>query len=186
MSSKQHEKRLEKDRNLRKTLWPSIQDSALWIKRKGFAPVPRTMALIMVIMDHLSPTKKVSLTYLELWCRANGAGFVHLRNQEDLAFHSGFIKKQRQLSSWRGRLDILQELKFIDIQPGSRGEKSYALIWNPYHVIEQSHKDSIPLALYNALKDRAREIGADDFEPAENITPEPIHEKHEEIFNPFD
>ena len=154
----------------RKKFWPDLQDEDLWIRtqRKGFTTIPRPMPLIMQIMDQLSKkTKPVSSTYLELWCRSFDDCFVTLNNQAVLAFHSGF-EGQRALATWRGRLDILNELGFIDLKPGPNGEMSYALILNPFHVIKKLYEEKrIAEGIYNALIDRMIEIKATDFDKKE-------------------
>jgi len=60
----------------------------------------------------------------------------------------------------------LQQHGFIDVKPGPFGELSYAVIFNPYHVIRRHYEAKHPAvteARYNALMARADEIGADDF-----------------------
>jgi len=106
------------------------------------------------------------MTYLELWSRAFDESFVTLSKPREMAFHSGFTG-QRAERTWRSRMKILAELGFIDLQPGPSGPMSYTLIFNPYLVIKRLH-DQETLKLredkYNALMERAGEIGANDFE----------------------
>lgn len=153
---------------LRQTVWPDIEEKQLWLRteRDGFTTIPRTMPIIMAIMDGLSKGKPVGSTYLELWCRAYDECFVTLNNPQELAFHSGF-GGQRAVTTWRDRMRILQTLGFIDVQPGPSGELSYALVLNPYRVIKGLHEKKTPgitAELYNALAARAISIGADDLE----------------------
>ena len=59
----------------------------------------------------------------------------------------------------------LNELKFIDIKPGKSGDISHVLIWNPHRVIRWHHSIKTPGLVegsYNALLERALEIGAND------------------------
>ena len=56
---------------------------------------------------------------------------------------------------------------FIETKPGPSGDLSYALILNPYLVIKRHHGNKhsgITEAAYNALQQRAIDIGADDLE----------------------
>ena len=65
-------------------------------------------------------------------------------------------------------MKILSALGFIDIQPGPSGPLSYALILNPYRVIQKHRLKKVPgltNELYNAFVGRATEIGADDCKP---------------------
>jgi hypothetical protein len=62
-------------------------------------------------------------------------------------------------------MKILQELEFIDIKPGRFGPISHVLLWNPHFVIRWHQRIRTPglvEATYNALLDRALEIGAKD------------------------
>jgi hypothetical protein len=153
---------------LRASLWPALDPADLWSRHTydGFSTIPSTMPLIMSIMDDLSKGKPVSLTYLELWCRLFDEGFVTL-SRRDIAFHSGFTSPRAD-RLWRARLKILHDLQFIDLQAGSSGAASYALIWNPYRVIRRHHEQKTPGLRedrYNALVARAIEIGDDSLKP---------------------
>jgi len=120
----------------------------------------------MSIIDSMSKGKPLSSTYLELWCRAHDECLVTLTRQEELAFHAGF-SGQRALTTWRDRVRTLAELGFIETKPGPSGDLSYALILNPYQIIKKHHSKThsgITEAAYNALQQRAIDIGADDLE----------------------
>jgi hypothetical protein len=59
-------------------------------------------------------------------------------------------------------LKILHELGFIDLKGGASGDASYALILNPYKVIQEHHDKKTPGMRedkYNALVARAIELG---------------------------
>ena len=158
----------DKQLKLRKTLWPELDENRLWLRKRqdGFTTIPRTMPLMLKIMDGMSKGKPISFTYLELWCRAFDECFVTLNNQPVVAFHSGF-SGQRALQTWRDRIHILSDLGFIDIKPGPSGEISYLLIFNPYEVIKKHYENNqpgIPKDMYITLSARAIEIGANDLE----------------------
>ena len=160
----------DKHLKLRARLWPGVQDGQLWsrLDRNGFTTVPRAMPLIMSIMDGLSKNKPVSSAYLEVWCRAYDQGFTVLKHDE-MAFHAGF-SGERAVRTWKERLRILNELCFIALKEGPSGPESYALILNPYHVIEQHRANSTPgltKARYNTMIARMSEIGATDLDPPE-------------------
>ena len=154
---------------LRDELWPDINSADIWTRKtsQGFTTIPRTLPLIGSIADALSATgKPVLQTYMELWCRVYDNGFVNLSKQLEIAFCSGF-SGQRSVSTWKERMKILHELGFIDIKDGPSGPFSYALIYNPYQVV-QKHKaagsPNFPEDRYAALFERALDIGADDLE----------------------
>ncbi len=156
----------EKQLALRGQLWPTLTDEELWHRkqRDGFVTIPRGMPLILDIMDDLSKGRPVSSTYLELWCRAFDEYFVTLSKPTEMAFHAGFTG-QRAARTWMQRMDRLQELGFVSIQPGPSGPMSYALILNPYKVIQRLFQKRMPGLLtdkYNALVHRTIEIGAND------------------------
>ncbi|MFZ0425227.1 MAG: hypothetical protein WAL80_20305 [Xanthobacteraceae bacterium] len=149
--------------DLRARLWPELQDGDLWSRHThdGFSTIPSTMPLVMSIMDDLSKNRPVSSTYLELWMRGFDDGFATLAKAREIAFHSGF-STERAERTWKSRLKILHELGFINLKGGASGDASYALILNPYKVI-QKHHDKKTSGMredkYNALVARALEIG---------------------------
>lgn len=62
-------------------------------------------------------------------------------------------------------MQLLQKLNFINIKPGKSGPISHVIIWNPHRVIRWHHKNKTPglvEANFNALLERALEIGAND------------------------
>ena len=65
--SKAHKRTLK----LRDEMWPDLEDHDLWQRNKevGFTTIPRTMPLLLQIMDDRSNGKPVSGCYLALWGR---------------------------------------------------------------------------------------------------------------------
>jgi hypothetical protein len=150
---------------LRNRLWPEVTESDLWSRHTyhGFTTLPKAMPLILSIMDDLANGRPVSSTYLELWCRTYDEAFVVLSKPRELAFHSGF-SGQRAERTWKERLNILAEIGFIGLKSGPSGSASYAIIYNPYRVIQKLHVTGTPglrIDKYNALVERAIEIGDD-------------------------
>ncbi len=178
---KPRKKIAQRQLELRSRLWANYNDDFIWQRKKhnGFTTIPRTMPLIMSIMDDLSAGQPVSSTYLELWCRAFDECFVTLSKSREIAFHAGHIG-QRAERTWRSRMKLLGELGFIDIKEGASGAISYALILNPYLVIrklvEEKHS-GIRLDKYNALIERAVEIGADDLDMPDPWNPKVLEKK---------
>ena len=151
----------------RKKLWPNVANYQIWyrLERDGFVTMPRAMPLIMRIMDHLAGKGvPVSQVYLDIWCRSFDEGFVQLNRADEMAYYSGF-SGQRALRTWKDRISKLAELGFIDLKAGPSGQMSYALIYNPYHVIALANSKGLLLdGMWEALIIRVSEIGADDLD----------------------
>lgn len=149
----------------RDLLWPSAEPW-LWNRKtnKGFATIPKTMPIILQIMDDLSNGKPVSSTYLGLWCETWDNSMASLAKQQELAQAAGF-GGQRAVYTWMGRMQLLKELSFIDIKAGKSGPMSSVIIWNPHWIIRRHYAQKTPGlvdAHFNALVERALEIGAND------------------------
>ncbi len=151
---------------LRQKFWPTVTDDDLWIRtqRQGFGTVPRALPIMLMIMDGMTKGAPVSGVYTDLWCRAPDEMFIPLQSHAGLAFSAGY-DTDRGVRTWRDRMRWLKDNGFIDFKPGEYGEISYAVLFNPYHVIRRHHEAGHPAvteARYNALLVRADEIGADD------------------------
>jgi hypothetical protein len=75
----------------RELLWPNAEPD-LWNRtaNKGFATIPKTMPLILQIMDELSKGRPLSSTYLGLWCATWDNSMVNAAKHQELAHASGF------------------------------------------------------------------------------------------------
>lgn len=161
---------------LRRKLWPLIEDADLWLRnnRTGFATLPRSMPIILTIMDGMTKGKRVSSTYLDLWCRVMDEMFVQLQSPSGMAFAAGF-EGERAVRTWRERMRWLQDNGFIDIKPGAFGDMSYAILLNPYHAIRRHYDADHPgvtEARYIALMARCHEIRAEDLD--EKLPDDPV------------
>jgi hypothetical protein len=158
---------LKRQLEARAKIWPEITNQMLWdrTERDGFSTIPRTMPLIMNIMDGLSEKGfPVGQTYLELWCRLYDELFLTLNRPEEMAFFAGFTG-QRAGRTWRDRVKRLADMGFIELKSGPLGEMSYAVFFNPYHIIKRAYlKELVPEDKYRALVIRANEIGAFDLD----------------------
>lgn len=159
----------KKDAALQKQVFGEIVPDKIWHRKRanGFTTMPRTMPLIGGIMDALSGKgKPLSTTYLELWCRSDDEGFVKASKHAEIAYAAGF-SGQRGVSTWKERVRRLEALEFLTIGAGVAGNLHYVQLWNPYHVIKK-HKieqtDGFLIDRYNALFERALEIGANDLD----------------------
>jgi hypothetical protein len=153
-----------KAEKLRKECWPNIKDEDLWdrLRNDGFTTMPRTMALIMEVIDSLSKNKPAGQAYFVLWCHVFYESFVTIENPLVFASETGF-SGERALTTWKGRMKILQDLGFIDAKNGASGDFHYVLILNP-HIVIQKLKGQIQESLFRQIYNRALDIGAKDFE----------------------
>lgn len=155
-----------KQLELRETLWPG-HDPFLWNRKinKGFATIPKTMPLILKIMDELTKGAPVSSTYLTLWCQTWDNSYAPIAKPLEMALSSGF-SGQRGEHTWVGRMKKLQELHFIDIKAGKSGPMSHVIVWNPHLIIRYHHDVAktagMTEATYTSLIERAMDLGARD------------------------
>ena len=150
----------------RARLWPALSSHMLWsMDNEGWVALPRLMPLMMSIMDDLSGSGfPVSRTYLELWSRLREEQFLTLNRPEEMAFHAGF-EGQRALRTWKDRVQRLANLGFIDLVAGPLGDLSYAVVYNPYHVIKRAYlKGEVQERKWQSLVVRAEEISAFDID----------------------
>ncbi|MCX5497867.1 hypothetical protein OSH11_24425 [Kaistia dalseonensis] len=168
---------LQRQLDARRKLWPDLADNMLWsMDKDGWVAVPRLMPLMLSIMDDLSGKGfPVGKTYLELWSRQRiEESFVTLNRPEEMAFHAGF-EGQRATRTWKDRIQRLSELGFIGLKPGPLGDLSYALIYNPYHIIKRAYLSGLVQEnKWQALVIRANEVSAfdiDDLDESGNLIP---------------
>lgn len=159
-------KHIQKIKDLRARLWPDLIEEELWHHKTGggFTSVPRTMPIVLSIIDDLTKGTPASSTYFELWCRAFPEMYVSLAKPNELAFHAGFTG-QRARRTWMDRIRMLRDLGFIHVAEGSAGELSHAVIINPHVALKrlkESGQPGLVMAKYNALLERANEVVAED------------------------
>ncbi|WP_207770975.1 hypothetical protein [Kumtagia ephedrae] len=164
--SKRPKKYVDKVLALRARLWPDLIEDELWYHKKydGFVTIPRTMPLIMSIIDDLTKGTPASSTYLDLWCRTFPEMYVSLSEQTKLAYGAGFTG-QRARRTWQERIRLLNELGFIRVAEGMAGEFSHAVVINPHVALKRLKDQKHPglvASKYNALLERAGEVGAPD------------------------
>jgi len=155
----------ERAKRRRDDLWPNLGDMQTWDRGRsdGFSTIPRTLTLIGTIADSLAEkNKRVSSSYIGLWCRVWDTGMVVVDNEYELATEAGF-SGERRVYTWRDRIKQLKQLGFVDVKPGPKGSYQFILIFNPYHVLEDINgKGQIQEQYWMAIIERTEEIGAND------------------------
>lgn len=157
----------EKALAFREAYWPEVGEELLWHRKRcdGYTTVPRTMPVLMSIIDALSKNRPAGRTYFGLWARAFDESLLVIENPASLAAEADF-SGERAISTWRQRMRTLKELGFIDAKPGSAGEFHYVLIFNPHRVV-WNLKGQIQEGLFRQLWERAIDVGATDMKPME-------------------
>jgi hypothetical protein len=154
----------EKRRNLRDQLFPGCAGD-LWDRHQvnGFTTIPRTLGLIMTLIEQLAERKKghdVSRTYFELWCRAFDDYLIEISDVEAFAFAAGFISRSRNVRSWEERVSALAELGFVRVAPNGGRKQGYVLLLDPHKVIKKLNENGkIDRGWWGAYAKRASEIG---------------------------
>ena len=143
----------------RQQYFPELRDDELWHRREhdGFTSVPRSMPLLMSIIDDLTKGKPAGRVYFELWMRAYDEMYVKVQDREAHAFHSGYTG-QRAVQSWAQRVLALEELGFIKVAKGT-SSIGHIVIINPHIVVERLRRDKhpIPQNKLDALNEHAIE-----------------------------
>jgi len=147
----------------RANLWPELTDSDFWSKdNKGFVCVPRSMPILMLIMDHFSPNKPLSKTYFSLWARCFDEMIVRADNQIVLATEAGF-SGERKVTTWKSRIEKLESLGFIKRKEAFDGD--LIVLLNPFKVVLKLFADDKSQALQllkDALETRVLEVNSKD------------------------
>lgn len=157
---------LEKRIALREQLWPEVTNDELWLRQAhdGFTTIPRTMPMLIDLMDDMSKGLPLGATYLALWCYVWDDCFVTIKDPRGMAYEIGF-SGQRSESTWEKRMGILEELGFVQSKRTPSGKFGHVLILNPYKVIYKLYKEGkIQQAKFEALYARTQEVQASDLD----------------------
>ncbi len=173
LNGKQHAKRVSKAQQtaieIRNLHWPEVKAEDLWLlgdrKRGGFAQVPRTLSMMMNVINDITKRKTgkavpAGKTYLVLWLHVFDEALVRIDSEADAAFEAGY-EGERNVTTFRNHMNMLKELGFIDFRRGTKGPMQYVLMLNPYKVVKQLYAAGlIPNTQYAALLERASAIGS--------------------------
>lgn len=162
----------EKAKALRDSCWPGLDEQKLWNRQSvsGFTTIPRTLPLIMNIIDVLTKNKPAGRAYFVLWCRTFDHSLLVIENPMTLAVEAGFTG-ERALTTWKDRMRSLVELGLIDAKAGATGLYHFVLLFNPHKVV-WNLRHRIQDETFRQLQFRAIEIGAKDMEPEALKEPE--------------
>lgn len=143
--------------------FPEVPEEWLWHRSRndGYTSLPRTMPIVMEIVDAMSKGQPAGHTLLTLWCRAPDHALVTIENPKIIASETGF-SGERDVDSWRRRMRRLVELGFIRAKAGPSGDYHYVLLVNPNWLVEwrrQAYGD-VPNSSYAKFLDRAMDVGA--------------------------
>jgi len=155
-------KMAERAEKQREVLFPEIHQNRLWHRKKndGFITIPRTLPIVMEVIDSLSKSQPAGHTYFGLWCRSPDHPVVTIENPAIFASEVGF-KGERAVDTWRRRMKTLRDLQFIMTKDGAAGDFHYVLLLNPNMVVEQLRSvGQVQDALYAKFHDRTLEIGS--------------------------
>lgn len=163
----------ERNNELMKSIWgEKLNTIPRWNRKRnvGFATFPRWLPIVNRIMDKLSQGKPISSTYLSLWFRVNDEGFIHIKDEKQMAIESGF-DSDRNVSTWKTRMRELEKFGFIISRKGIKSEFEYVLIVHPSNAINELENTGIykdaPKTIQDIiskykinLQERMQEVGA--------------------------
>jgi hypothetical protein len=112
----------------------------LWTgdKEIGWFPIPRTLPLILGLIDSktISQGQNASLVYLELLSRMRGDGVIEMASELEHAFAAGY-EGPRALRSWHERMKTLEENGFIRVQKAGNEAYKYVALIHPTAVVQK-------------------------------------------------
>lgn len=156
-------KMADRARQQKELHFPAIHEDWLWHRNRndGYISVPRTLPLVMEIIDTLTKGQPAGQVLLSLWCRAPDHALVTIESPAVFATEAGF-SGERAVDTWRRRMKQLAELGFIVPKTGAAGEFHYVLLLNPHWAVEvrRSRVNDIPESMYGRLIERLMDIGA--------------------------
>lgn len=156
-------KMAERARQQKELHFPGLHEDWLWHRSRndGYTSIPRTMPIIMELVDAMTKGQPAGQALLTLWCRSPDHALVTIENPAVMATEAGF-SGERAVDTWRRRMRKLAELGFILTAPGASGDFHYVVLLHPHWVIEQlKHKGvGVPESIYKRFIERLLEVGA--------------------------
>lgn len=150
-----------KRKAVRERIFGDEANYKLWNRQKdnGYVHLPRVLPLVVNILDSVSKGKPLGSTYLALWFRTFDEMLVDTTDESTIAYESGF-HSERRITSWQGRIALLESFGFIKTQKiGTRYQ--YVLLLHPVKAVEAlNDKDLIQKEMYDLFMHRAYTVGA--------------------------
>lgn len=144
--------------------FPGLDPAYLWLRKKnhGFTTIPRTLPVIMQAVDALSKSQPAGHVLFGLWARSPDNPFIVIENPAIFATEAGFSGR-RVVDTWRRRMKVLAQYRFIATRPGASGDFHYVLLLNPNHAMEYLYvTGNIQPDLYRRFVERLTEVGGGD------------------------
>jgi hypothetical protein len=146
-----------------KEQFPQVTPEMLWSRKRhnGFTTMPRTMPLIMKIVDAESDKgHPAGHTLFCLWTRAMDHPYLVIDKPRIFATEAG-LSGERAESSWRKRMAKLVDLGFILANEGASGTFHHVILLSPHVAATRlNYKGLIQKPTWGFLRERADEIGA--------------------------
>lgn len=145
-------------------MWPDAPQ-AIWDRTavKGFSTIPRVLPHVCALIRQLTKPGDPTAVYIDLWARQMDDMLVDVESEAACAFSSGFCGN-RAVRTWRERVDLLEDAKFIRVKPKGVVKHGYVLILNPLDVVLEMHSRSprrVPEEWWNSFLSRADEVGTE-------------------------
>ena len=116
----------------------------LWLSEKetGYCAVPRTLPLIMALLDskEISGKKSPSSVYVELLSRHRSEGVIEMGKESDHAFSAGY-QGPRAIRTWRERMKTLEKNGFIVTKKVGNEEFAYVALVHPTVAVQKLIND---------------------------------------------
>lgn len=141
--------------------FPGWPPQLVWRRKTndGFTTLPRTMPLVMQVIDSQSKGQPAGHTLFCLWARSPDNPLVVIEHPATFAAEAGF-DGERAVDTWRRRMKTLLALNFISAKKGPSGDFHYVLLLNPNVAVELLwQKQLIQAGLYGRFLDRLAEVG---------------------------
>jgi hypothetical protein len=116
----------------------------LWLSEKetGYCAVPRTLPLIMALLDskEISGKKSPSSVYVDLLSRHRSEGVIEMGKESDHAFSAGY-QGPRAIRTWRERMKTLEKNGFIVTKKVGNEEFAYVALVHPTVAVQKLIND---------------------------------------------
>jgi hypothetical protein len=153
----------KKRRLLRDRLWPEADNVVFTGKDEGYCKVvPRILPLVCVLANFVKlRSGDLTPTYMDLWLRTDGDGFVDVPDELECAASAGFLGS-RALWSWRERVRELKRLGLVKVEGEGHREIRYILLVRPDLAVSEmlkAHGKKVPKIWRDYYEKRGQDIG---------------------------